>query len=77
MTDDLEYVSYNTSYVTWFEGFEVPIINGASYSREDGEVNTMIAPVRSMRGDTATIYYGWYDDWKDEEVIGEFYVIFD
>ena len=43
----------------------------------DGEVNTMIAPVKTMRGDTATIYYGWYDDWKDEEVIGEFYVIFD
>jgi len=77
LTDDLEYVSYNTSYVTWFEGFEVPIINGASYSREDGEVNTMIAPVRSMRGDTATIYYGYHDNWTYDDTYGEFYVIFD
>ena len=77
LTDDLEYVSYNTSYVTWFEGFEVPIINGASYSREDGEVNTMIAPVRSMRGDTATIYYEYYDNWTYDNTSGEFYVIFD
>ena len=30
-----------------------------------------------MKGDTATVYYGWYDDWKSEEIIGEFYVIFD
>ena len=43
----------------------------------DGEVNTMIAPIRTMRGDTATIFYGWYDDWTDEETINEFYVIFD
>ena len=77
LTDDLEYVSYNTSYVTWFEGFEVPIVNGASYSREDGEVNTMIAPVRSMKGDTATIYYGYHDNWTYDDTYGEFYVIFD
>jgi hypothetical protein len=30
-----------------------------------------------MKGDTATIYYGWYDDWTDEETTSEFYVIFD
>ena len=77
LTDDLEYVSYNTSYVTWFEGFEVPIVNGASYSREDGEVNTMIAPVRSMKGDTATVYYGYHDNWTYDDTYGEFYVIFD
>ena len=63
--------------MTWFEGFEVPIINGASYSREDGEVNTMIAPVRSMRGDTATIYYEYYDNWTYDNTSWEFYVIFD
>ena len=37
----------------------------------------MIAPVRTMRGDTATIFYGWYDDWTDEEVADKFYIIFD
>ena len=60
-----------------FNGYEVPIVNGSSYSRMDGEVNTMIAPVKTMKGDTATIFYGWYDDWRDEEIIDEFYVIFD
>ena len=77
LTDDLVYVSYDTTYITWFSGWEVPIVNGSSYSREDGEVNTMMAPIRTMKGDTATIYYGWYDDWTDEETTNEFYVIFD
>ena len=75
--DDGMYVSVDTSYVTGFSGMEVPTINCCSYSNSYGEVNTMIAPVKTMRGDTATIFYGWYDDWKDEEIIGEFYVIFD
>ena len=77
LNDHGTYVGYDTNYVDWFSGHEVPIINGSSYSRMDGEVNTMIAPVKTMRGDTATIFYGWYDDWKDEEVIEKFYVIFD
>lgn len=77
LTDDLIYVGYDTSYITGFNGFEVPIVNGASYSREDGEVNTMIAPVKTMRGDTATIFYGYYDNWLYEETYGEFHLIFD
>ena len=76
-TDDLEYVSYDTNYVTWFDGDEVPIINSASYSDYDGYVNTMMAPVRTMIGDTATIYYGYWDNWTYEETYGEFHVIFD
>ena len=67
----------DTTYITWFDGFEVPIINGASYSNEEGEVNTMIAPVRSMIGDTATIYYGMWDNWRNESVIDSFSIIFD
>jgi hypothetical protein len=77
LNDHGTYVGYDTTYITWFGGYEVPIVNGSSYSREDGEVNTMMAPVRTMKGDTATIYYGWYDDWTDEETTSEFYVIFD
>ena len=77
LTSDLVYVSYDTSYVTWFSGFEVPIVNGASYSDYDGYVNTMMAPVKSMRGDTATIYYAYHDNWLYEDTYGEFYVIFD
>ena len=77
LTDDLVYVGYDTTYITWFNGYEVPIVNGSSYSREDGEVNTMMAPVKSMAGDTATIYYGYQDPWSGDDTYGEFYVIFD
>ena len=37
----------------------------------------MIAPVKTMVGDTATIFYGYFDNWREEETYGEFYVIFD
>jgi len=40
-------------------------------------VNTVIAPVRTMRGDTMTIFYGWYDDWKSEEITGTFNIVLD
>tara|TARA_R100001377_G_scaffold46248_1_gene26523 strand:- start:527 stop:943 length:417 start_codon:yes stop_codon:yes gene_type:complete len=76
-TDDLVYVSYDTTYITGFNGFEVPIINGSSYSDEYGEVNIMIAPVKTMLGDTAAISYGYFDNWREEETYGSFNIIFD
>ena len=45
LTDDLVYVSYDTTYITGFSDFIVPTINCCSYSNSDGEVNTMFAPV--------------------------------
>ena len=77
LTDYGLYVGYDTTYMTWFEGFEVPIVNSSSYSNMDGEVNTMLTPTKTMVGDTATIYYGYLDGWTYEETYGEFYVIFD
>ena len=50
------YQTPDTSYITFFEGFEVPTINSASYSTNDGEINTMFAPVQNMLGDTITIW---------------------
>ena len=76
-SDDLWYVGYDTTYITWFNGFEVPVVNSASYSDMHGEVNTMFAPVKSMRGDTVSIGYSYFDDWKLEETIGEFSIILD
>jgi hypothetical protein len=65
LTDDLQYVSYDTSYITGFTGFEVPVVNSASYSNANGEVNTMFAPVRTMLGDTITVWaYYWNNDYK-------------
>jgi len=58
-------------------GYTVPIVNGSSYSREDGEVNTMMGVVHMMKGDTVKISYGYYDGWKSETTYGDFYVIID
>mgnify|MGYP003124847957 CR=1 FL=1 len=77
LTDDLVYVGYDTTYITWFTGFEVPIINSASYSNEDGEVSTMIAPVRNMIGDTATIFLHYFDSYYGTEYEDSLYVVFD
>jgi hypothetical protein len=64
VNDQGRYVSRDTSYVTGFNGFEVPTINSSSYSNVDGEVNTMFAPVRSMLGDTVTVWVGFYGNEK-------------
>ena len=45
----------DTTYITWFEGEEVPTVNPTSYQTNEGEINTMIAPVQSMAGDTLLI----------------------
>ena len=72
--NDGMYVSVDTSYVIGFNGMEVPTINPASYSNSDGEVNTMIAPVQSMVGDTMTIrMYFWNNEY---EIVDEvFYIV--
>ncbi len=77
LNDEFQYVAYDTTFITGFVDQVVPCVNGSSYSRMDGMVNTVIAPVRTMRGDTMTIFYGWYDDWKDEEIIGSFDIVLD
>lgn len=55
LTPEGKWVNVDTSYVVGFGGSEVPTINPASYSGKNGEINTMIAPVKSMKGDTMTI----------------------
>ena len=59
-TDDWVYVSYDTTYVTGFEGMEVRTSNWASYSDIYGEFHNMIAPVITMLGDTMSV--GAYSD---------------
>jgi hypothetical protein len=76
LTENGVYVSVDTSYVIGFNGMEVPTINPASYSNAEGEVNTMFAPVRTMKSDTVTIrMYFWNNDYK---IVDEsFYIILD
>ena len=70
------YVSLDTSFVTGFDGMEVPTINEASYSNSDGEINTMFAPVRTMESDTVTVTMYYYN--YDYELIQEsFYIVLD
>jgi len=52
LTDDLVYVSYDTTYITYFNGYEVPTTNEVSYSNIFGDISNMIAPTKSMVGDT-------------------------
>ena len=50
ISDDVEYVNYDTTYITQFSGFEV---------------SNMIAPVETMVGDTlilSWIYFDWIYD---------------
>ena len=77
LTDDGIYVSVDTSYVVGFDGMEVPTINFSSYSNADGEVNTMIAPVRSMVGDTMTIRMYFWNEWDFEYEWESFYIVLD
>ena len=59
LTDELVYVSYDTVYITGFNGMEVPTSNHISYSNSKGELNNMIAPVHSMAGDTLYLTASW------------------
>lgn len=69
LTDDLVYVSYDTTYITGFNGMEVPTSNQASYSNAEGEVNNMIAPVKIMEGDTMRLAWSYYDNELNEGLI--------
>ena len=62
LTDQMVYVSIDTSYIIGFEGFEVPTINCCSYSNSEGEVNTMFGPVWTMRYDTVLVSVGYFDN---------------
>ena len=62
LTDDLIYVSYDTTYITGFSDFLVPTINCCSYSNSEGEVNTMFGPVWTMRYDTVLVSVGYFDN---------------
>lgn len=42
----------DTMYLTNIGGLSVPTINPTSVSGTDGEINTMIAPIYEMKGDT-------------------------
>ena len=76
LTDDLEYVIYDTIYITGFNGTEIPTINPASYSSSSGEFNQMFAPVGVMLGDTVAIQVT-YSNLYYNDTVETFYVVLD
>ena len=48
-------VSWKSNLSWEYRGENVPTVNGASYVSDVGEVNTMIAPIRTMVGDTLRV----------------------
>ena len=67
--DSGTYVSVDTSYMIGFNGMEVPTSNTVSYSNSLGEINNMIAPVRSMIGDTLTLTAIWYNSEEKFQIV--------
>ena len=63
------YVSVDTSYMIGFNGMEVPTSNTISYSNSGGEINNMIAPVKSMICDTLTLTAIWYDSEEKFQIV--------
>ena len=68
------YVGYELEYLGWttnisFEGCtwdyceDVPIVNGASYSNEDGYSYQMLGVYEENIGMVATIWVGYYDNY--------------
>ena len=65
------WVIIDTSYVTGFNGIDVPTINEFSYSGTEGEINTVIAPIDNMIGDTLIVKARFEDLQKTIRIILE------
>jgi hypothetical protein len=61
------YVAVDTSYIIGFDGMEVPTTNSSSRTNQEGEVNTMFAPVTTMRGDTVKVTAYWTDPYNSND----------
>ena len=71
------YVGYGMEYVEWvtnvtFEGCtwdyceNIPIVNGVSYSNDDGYAYQMMGVMEENIGQTATIWVGYYDEYDNQ-----------
>ena len=67
---ELEYVGWTTD--TYFQGCtwdyceDVPIVNGAGYSDEDGYSYQMVGVYEGNIGQTATIWVAYYDGYGNQ-----------
>ena len=66
-----DWVDADTTYVTGFAGTIIPTINQFSYSGDGGEINTVIAPIDKMIGDTLIVKARFEDLQKTIRIILE------
>jgi len=71
VNDQGYWVNVDTSIIQAPMDMTVPTVNPTSYTRLDGEVNTMIGPVLPMLGDTMTIVARWYDPWYSSDTTSD------
>ena len=64
-----QYVYGDTSFMIGFSGMEVPTTNMTSLSNASGEINNVIAPVKSMVGDTMYLSAEWFDGYTTWGII--------
>jgi len=64
---EMEFVEWTTNITfngcTWNYCEDVPIVNGSSYSSEDGYSYQMLGVMEENIGDIATIWVGYYDNY--------------
>ena len=66
-SEDIQKVAWYTD-TTWTythfngEDFEVPLVNGASYTDIEGEAHSVFAPIYEMLGDTVKVFAEYLDE---------------
>ena len=66
-SEDIQKVAWYTD-TTWTythfngEDFEVPLVNGASYTDVEGEAHSVFAPIYEMLGDTVKVFAEYLDE---------------
>ena len=64
---DLEYLGWTTNITfegcTWNYCEEISVVNGSSYTGDDGYGHTMMGVYEGNIGQTATIWVGYYDNY--------------
>ena len=69
LNNNAVYVAVDTSYMIGFNGLEVPTSNVLSYSNSYGQLSNMIAPVKSMIGDTLRLTARWYNGEETFDIV--------
>ena len=63
------YVGYENEYVAWTTDLtyqDTPMINGSTYSNEEGYANTIMYTHEEHIGQIATIWAGYYDNHSNQ-----------